>query len=369
MTTTGRAFPGAGSCLDGLVRNNADCDDSNPGVTDGTACYTDADGDGWGGVLVTKTCGACAAHTTPRAGDCNDADKGAGAVFDCNDADGSVHPEQAERPANGVDDDCNGTVDETAFTYAANASDVTTSARCPRIRRREAATLAPRRQRRQPRRDRRGRHAFLARLWRGAPHRFDAPLTIRCSLASMDWVDKHFGQKVVIEAPRDAVQEAAGRFATESLREWKVTPTAEGFDVQGMSAFHQVLAHVRFAQAGNGTEASVEMLVKRMGEFGDYMLVDIGGYYDGLIRKWLWAIWSLARQSHAPSAGPVVAPAGTVAPHVDVGARVFVMDAHGKPYMGVAREVTPQGVRVTYDEGGVERWVPATAVHVVSAPP
>jgi hypothetical protein len=199
----GRGFSASGSCLEGFSRNNTDCNDSNAGVTDGVACYADGDGDGFGGAFVSKTCGACPAHTTTTAGDCNDgagsvhpiscyrdadgdglagtpattcaatceaaglastpadcndANKGAGALldckgadadgdgyashasvcasscpsspyekFDCNDANASIHPEQAERAANGVDDDCNGIVDETAFTYAPNASDVTTS--------------------------------------------------------------------------------------------------------------------------------------------------------------------------------------------------------------------------------------------------
>jgi hypothetical protein len=152
----------------GYVTNSSDCNDANFGVKPGAAeacngvddnCngsvdegvatstyYRDADGDGRGNPSVsTQACSAPAGWVS-NSNDCNDADAnlpryfsqdsdgdgyGSIAVFgpapygcvppagysytsnDCNDGNPSVHPGAAEA-CNGVDDNCNGSVDEGA---------------------------------------------------------------------------------------------------------------------------------------------------------------------------------------------------------------------------------------------------------------
>lgn len=182
----------------------------------------------------------------------------------------------------------------------------------------------------------------------------------------MDWENKHFNQETILNAPPAAVAEAAGRFAQESLPDWTVEPTADGFDATGQSGFHRAVAHVRWSPGPNGTKIAVELLVKRANGFGQFMLFDLGNYYDRLISKWLWGIWK--QIGHAPTdprGQAPMPPHGVMSPNATPGARVAVMDAFGKAYLGVVSQVTAQGVLVAYDEGG-ERWVPATAAHVIA---
>jgi hypothetical protein len=183
---------------------------------------------------------------------------------------------------------------------------------------------------------------------------------------AMDWENKHFAQRTVIAAPIDAVREAARRFTGTTLADWSVEPTPGGFDASGSSAFHHAQAFARFTSVTTGTQVDIELLVRRSSGFG-FMLFDIGGYYDGLLRKWLWALWREVCGVHADPQGraPLVAPHGTSEPDATPGARVVVMDAYGNAYLGVVREVAPQGVLIAYDQGG-ERWVPAAAAHVVN---
>ncbi len=181
----------------------------------------------------------------------------------------------------------------------------------------------------------------------------------------MDWENKHFNQEIVIKAPPDVVAEAARRFTGQSLPEWTITPTPDGFEASGSSAAHHAVAKFRLSPGPDGTKVAVEMLVRRAGGRA-FMLVDIGGYYDGQIRKWLWAIWNQVASVQADPGGnmAMTPPHGTMEPNATPGARVVVMDAYGKAWVGVVRQVAPQGVLVAYDDGG-ERWVPATAAHVV----
>jgi hypothetical protein len=181
----------------------------------------------------------------------------------------------------------------------------------------------------------------------------------------MDWENKHFNQEIVLQAPVEAVAEAARRFCGQSLADWSIDATPEGFDASGRSGLHHAVAHFTISPVRAETKIAVELLVRRKDAIG-FMLFDVGGYYDSLVRKWLWTIWSLLADAHAdPNAQVAVAPHGTTAPNAAVGARVVVMDAYGKSYLGVVRGVSAQGVLVAYDEGG-ERWVPATAAHVVT---
>ncbi|HLV39151.1 putative metal-binding motif-containing protein [Xanthomarina sp.] len=99
---------------DGMVYNNADCDDTNPminpladeivgndiddncdGDIDIVEYYTDADGDGYG---------AGFALPPPAVGVNNN--------LDCDDTNPNVHPYAMEIPGNGIDDNCDGRIDE-----------------------------------------------------------------------------------------------------------------------------------------------------------------------------------------------------------------------------------------------------------------
>jgi hypothetical protein len=107
------------SAPDGYVTDNTDCDDAdasvNPGATeicdgvdndcDGqvdegvqSTFYQDADGDGYGNPgATTEACSAPDGYVTDNT--------------DCDDADDDVHPGATE-VCNGIDDDCDGNVDE-----------------------------------------------------------------------------------------------------------------------------------------------------------------------------------------------------------------------------------------------------------------
>lgn len=129
--------------MPGLVLNNQDCNDNNAAINPNTVWYADTDGDGFGNIAVTQTgCiqpnGYVANNT-----DCNDNNALANVVTtwyadtdgdgygnaaspfqncgqpagyvanstDCNDASAAVNPGAVEI-FNGIDDNCNNTVDE-----------------------------------------------------------------------------------------------------------------------------------------------------------------------------------------------------------------------------------------------------------------
>ncbi len=98
--------PDADEACDGI---DDDCDglvdDDDPSVTGGSTWYVDADADGYGD--ADNTVVAC------------EQPSGAGAdSSDCDDSDGSVNPAATEL-CDGVDDDCDGTVDEDDASDAA----------------------------------------------------------------------------------------------------------------------------------------------------------------------------------------------------------------------------------------------------------
>jgi len=98
------AYPGATEVCDG---DDEDCDGvaDEDEAADASTWYADADGDGYGDIATSVT--ACDAPTGYGA------DSG-----DCDDTDGSVNPGASET-CNGVDDDCDGTVDEEATDASA----------------------------------------------------------------------------------------------------------------------------------------------------------------------------------------------------------------------------------------------------------
>ncbi len=89
--------PGADERCDG-VDNDCDGEIDEDDAVDMLDWYLDADGDGWGDQAgLTEACEIPSAHVE-RAGDCDDDDP-------------EIHPGAAER-CNGLDDDCDGAVDE-----------------------------------------------------------------------------------------------------------------------------------------------------------------------------------------------------------------------------------------------------------------
>ncbi len=76
-----------------------DCDDGNPSINVGTVFYRDLDGDGFGDGAVTQT--VCA----PEPGFVTD-------NTDCNDGNADVRPDALEDCDNGIDDNCNGDLDD-----------------------------------------------------------------------------------------------------------------------------------------------------------------------------------------------------------------------------------------------------------------
>lgn len=105
----------------------------------------------------------------------------------------------------------------------------------------------------------------------------------------MGWKNKHFDREAVFQEQPRLVFEAARSFAAESLAGWRITDTADGFEARGNSASHSATAKFRVEPTPSGTKVAVTLLVERAGLLG-FMLYDIGGYYDGQIRKWLEGI-------------------------------------------------------------------------------
>jgi hypothetical protein len=149
----------------------------------------------------------------------------------------------------------------------------------------------------------------------------------------MDWKYKHFHQERVYAEPRELVVEAARSFMGESLG-WQVTNTPDGLTAQGESFFHHAIATLRIQSAANetslesGTKVAVELLVERA-SFRGYMLVDVGGYYNIQIRKWLDGIqWSLHQQltgNTDQSTNPLVLAANKPSAYIFNGCLVFIV--------------------------------------------
>jgi len=135
-----------------LTTNGTDCDDTNGGIYQTGTFFADADNDNYDNGSVSVCYGAITPvgyKTTTLGPDCNDNDNSVyqsatlfvdadndgytsgveqvvcyGAAMpsgyvasltaiDCNDAVGAIHPNATEVPYNAIDDDCDGTIDET----------------------------------------------------------------------------------------------------------------------------------------------------------------------------------------------------------------------------------------------------------------
>src|SRR6476659_10203075 len=103
----------------------------------------------------------------------------------------------------------------------------------------------------------------------------------------MDWTYKHFSQDAIYHDTPASVLEAARAVMAALLPRIENTP--DGFVGHGESAWHDITATFRAESTAEGTKLAVELLVERMSLWG-YMLTDIGGYYNGQIRKWLFAV-------------------------------------------------------------------------------
>jgi len=102
----------------------------------------------------------------------------------------------------------------------------------------------------------------------------------------MDWKYKHFNGERTYPQPRDRVQSEARAFAAETLR-WRISDIDGGFRAEGVSYAHAAIADFHVAPTGDGgTRVTVELAVERAGLMG-FMLVDVGGAYEGQIAHWL----------------------------------------------------------------------------------
>jgi hypothetical protein len=91
------------------VNNSTDCDDSNSSVFRTGEFFTDADNDGYyNGNPVTVT--ICYGVATPLGFTLTNIGS------DCNDNDPNINSNHVEVPDNGIDDNCDGTIDEDSYT-------------------------------------------------------------------------------------------------------------------------------------------------------------------------------------------------------------------------------------------------------------
>ena len=124
----------------------------------------------------------------------------------------------------------------------------------------------------------------------------------------MDWTYKTFRQSAVFKAMPGSVQEAARASVAEAFGASEDTP--DGFIARGHSGWRDAQATFHIAPAAAGTQVAVELRVRRASGRA-YMLVDIGGYYDGQIERWFADI--AQRLGGAPGETLVSQTTGSVA--------------------------------------------------------
>jgi hypothetical protein len=96
----------------GYSANNTDCNDADAGIHSPKTYYLDNDLDGYGYQTAVVLC-----TSQPPAGYSID-------NTDCNDDNASIHPNALEICGNGIDDNCNGKIDENC-TVCQNATGLT----------------------------------------------------------------------------------------------------------------------------------------------------------------------------------------------------------------------------------------------------
>ena len=88
----------------GYVADSTDCDDGNAAINPATVWYKDADGDGYSNGTTLTQCTRPAGYKL--------ASELTATSGDCDDTKATVHPGATEVCGNGIDDNCNGQVDE-----------------------------------------------------------------------------------------------------------------------------------------------------------------------------------------------------------------------------------------------------------------
>lgn len=101
----------------GFVSNNSDCNDNDSALNTLITFYVDADGDGFGSGQTAQFC-----SLTPPTGYANN-------NTDCNDSQSLIFPGATEQCGNGIDDDCDGQIDENCcfMTLSTNKTDASCS--------------------------------------------------------------------------------------------------------------------------------------------------------------------------------------------------------------------------------------------------
>jgi hypothetical protein len=124
----------------------------------------------------------------------------------------------------------------------------------------------------------------------------------------MDWKYRRFRREQTFPKSRETVLQAARECVADG-QAWSITDTSTGFEAKGYSGFHLAAAAFDFAQTGDGATMTVDLRVERASNFG-FMLFEIGGYYDGLLARWIEGVrqrvddrFAGVAAAHPPRAG------------------------------------------------------------------
>jgi hypothetical protein len=116
----------------------------------------------------------------------------------------------------------------------------------------------------------------------------------------MDWNDKRFEREMIFQAPPALVLQAARDFAAETLNEWRITETADGFEAKGRSDGRAASATFQVTPHSSGAKVAIALVVQRSSAFG-FMLFDLG-FYDSKLKRWLEGIqWHLYQRTASPA--------------------------------------------------------------------